>query len=344
MRLSDPSLDTMARDARNELLAEALRRQVAYVAGALPYWRDRLARASASADTIRSLDDLARIPVLSKAELRTARPSALVPEAHLNDVRIARWTSGTSGRPTVCFWTEADWTALVIATARMLARQMPVETPRAFNGYSQAHLTGPLYQAVLRRLGGAAFDRSHHPEDMFSTEAQAGLFDFDTLILPARTTRGKGLGLAELLERDSGFLARHAVRWWVGSSGTFDAAIVEAARGQGVASVSNLYGASEFGLFAIMCGQSFGDYHVAQGHVLVEVVDDAGAAVESGTFGRIVVTHLCASDAHGRAGLHQGTQLLRLAIGDGAMLIDEPCPCGLTVPRLRGIRRLPPAP
>src|SRR5262249_18133604 len=140
----------------------------------------------------------------------------------------------------------------------------------------QAHLTGPLYHAALQRLGGVVFDRSHHTEDVFPTEAQADLFDFDTLVLPGHTTRGKGVGLAELLERDPGFLRRHGVRWWIGASGTFDAALVEATRRQGVASVSNLYGASEFGLFAIMCEQNVGDYHLAQGHVLVEVVDNAG--------------------------------------------------------------------
>ena len=245
-----------------------------------------------------------------------------------------------SGRPTACSWTTADWAALVAATARMLARQTPVATTRAFNGYSQAHLTGPLYHAALQRVGGVVFDRSHHAEDVFSTEAQADLFDFNTLILPGSTTRGKGLGLTELLEHDGAFLRRHGVRWWIGSSGAFGAGVVEAARGQGVVSVSNLYGASEFGLFAIMCTQNFGDYHVAQGHVLVEVVDDAGSAVESGRFGCIVVTHLCGANADGRTQNHQGTQLLRLAIGDGATLVDEPCSCGLTTPRLRGIRRL----
>ena len=36
---------------------------------------------------------------------------------------------------------------------------------------------------------------------------------------------------------------------------------------------------------------------------------------------------------------HGGTQILRLAAGDGATFLSEPCTCGLTTPRLRGVQR-----
>jgi phenylacetate-coenzyme A ligase PaaK-like adenylate-forming protein len=212
--------------------------------------------------------------------------------------------------------------------------------PTAFNGYNQGHLTGPLYDAALRRLGSVVYDRSHHPEEFFSTLAQMDLFDFDTLVLPERAQRGKGIGLADLLRDTPNVLARHGVRWWIGSSGTFDAESRAVVREQGVESVSNLYGASEFGLFAMSCTKIPGDFHIAQGHVLVEVVDRSGAPVQNGRSGRIVVTHLCGMEDTGQAAIHRGTQILRLAGGDGATLLTDPCDCGLTAPRLRDVRRL----
>jgi len=222
----------------------------------------------------------------------------------------------------------------------MLVRQAPMQRPTVFNGYSQSHMTGLLYHAALRRLGGVVYDRSHHPEEQFSTVAQIELFDFDTLILPERTMRGKGVGLADLLGDDPHLLTRCGVRWWIGSSGTFDVETLTSARQQGVASVSNLYGASEVGLFAISCPTIPGDYHVAQGHVLVEVVDRSGVPVENGESGRIVVTHLCGMDENGQARVHGGTQILRLAGGDAATFLSDACECGLTAPRLRDIQRL----
>jgi hypothetical protein len=169
---------------------------------------------------------------------------------------------------------------------------------------------------------------------------QMELFDFDTLVLPERTKRGKGIGLAELLADDPKLLAHHGVRWWIGSSGTFAADSLAVAHQQGIESISNLYGASEFGLFAISCANKPGDYHVAQGHVLVEVVDRTGAPVENGQSGRIVVSHLSRMDENGQARTHTGTQILRLAGGDSATRLTDPCDCGLLAPRLRDVQRV----
>jgi hypothetical protein len=72
----------------------------------------------------------------------------------------------------------------------MLARQAPMTRITAFNAYSHAHVTGPLDNGALRRLGGVVYDRSQHPEEFFPTLAQTELFDFDTLVIPAQTVRG----------------------------------------------------------------------------------------------------------------------------------------------------------
>ena len=81
-------------------------------------------------------------------------------------------------------------------------------------------------------------------------------------------------------------------------------------------------------------------FHVAQGHVLVEVVDRSGAPVENGLSGRIVITHLCGMEENGQVRVHNGTQILRLAGGDGATFLTDPCVCGLTASRLRDVHRL----
>jgi phenylacetate-CoA ligase len=160
------------------------------------------------------------------------------------------------------------------------------------------------------------------------------------LILPFSAVRGKGVGLCTLLDEEPDFLSRRRVRWWIGSSGTFGAETTAEARRQGVRAVSNLYGSSEFGLFAISCPLASGEFHLAPGHVLVEVVDRSGAPVRHGQLGRVVVTHLCGMDGDGSACQHEGTQIIRLATGDGATYLAGPCGCGLTTPRLRDIHRV----
>ncbi|MDB4962101.1 MAG: hypothetical protein JWP01_2100 [Myxococcales bacterium] len=342
------SFDSTTREAREVWLVDALRKQVAYMRATVPFWRERLDGAGVAERQIESLADLARIPVWTKQELRAQRPATLLPVESLGQLRVCRWTSGSSGRPTVNFWSDSDWAGLVAGLGRALRRQAPIPRPTAFNAFSQSHVTGPVFSAVMRHLGGAVFERSPHPEEQFSTRDQIELFDVDTLIIPASSMRGKAVGMVALLAEDPSLLARHAVRWvlgsaWVGAMNQEDARLTTQLRDQGVEVVSRLYGCSEVAPFSVSCTVDHDDMHVAEGHVLVEVVDATGTQVRSGQSGRILVSHLSGIDDDGRACVYRGTQFLRLAAGDGATWIDEACTCGLTTPRLRGIQRIPAA-
>lgn len=340
MELDNPNIDSIAPEERNHWLVSALRDQVTYVRSQLPFWDERCSNAGVDERKFESLADLAQIPILSKREFRALKPTTLIPPESLKKLKVSRWTSGTTGQPTASFWTDNDWAALVASTYRMLKWQAPMQEPVAFNAFSQGHVTGPLFNAALRRLGAVVYDRSHHPEDLFSTFDQSELFDFDTLALPEKTARGKGVGLIDLLERDPKYVARHKLRWWFGSSGTFSIDTINRAHDEGLEVVSNLYGSSEFAPFGISCPDNHGDYHINQGHVYAEVVDQSGHLVKNGCSGWIVVSHLRGLDQNGKECVHEGTQILRLAAGDGAIYLDEACTCGLTTPRLRNIKRL----
>ena len=147
VKLDDPNLDSSVPEARDAWLADALRQQIAFMRAAVPFWRERLLLAAIDEREIVTLADLANVPILTKEELRATSPAALLPiEARL-ELKINRWTSGTFGRPTVNFWSEKDWAALVASTARMVGRQAPMRAPTVFSAYSQAHVTGPLYNA-----------------------------------------------------------------------------------------------------------------------------------------------------------------------------------------------------
>jgi phenylacetate-coenzyme A ligase PaaK-like adenylate-forming protein len=125
MRLDDPTLDTVTTNARHAHLLEAVRRQIAFMRAKVPFWHDRLSRFETDESKIDSLSDLARFPILAKEDLRTIRPPTLLPEESRRRLAVCRWTSGVTGRPTVNFWTTADWAALVSSTARMLVRHQP---------------------------------------------------------------------------------------------------------------------------------------------------------------------------------------------------------------------------
>lgn len=84
-------------DARlREYRDERLRRFVLHCAGTVPFYRRRFGEAGVDPTSIRGLDDLGRLPILTKAEVQ-ANYAALVSEAVPARQRIMIHTSGTTG-------------------------------------------------------------------------------------------------------------------------------------------------------------------------------------------------------------------------------------------------------
>ena len=338
--LADDNFDYIDQCEREIALVTAFKEQVRFARTHIPFWQNRYSNELVDETTIEKWSDIGDVPILTKEEFRSIPPLELVPKKYLPQLCINRWTSGTTGNPTVACWTYADWNAAVASVTRVVGRQAPADCLTAFNAFSQGHVTGPLLGAGLRKLGMAVIDRGHHTEEVFSTADHIRLFEFDTLVIPGKSVQGKGVGLDGLLSDQPKLIRNHRIKWWIGAAGTFEPGTINRSKEQGVESISNFYGSSEFAPFALSCSINHSEFHISQGHVLVEVVDEHGTHVTNGKFGRIVVTHLSGLDEKGNSCVHTGTQIIRLAAGDGATYFDEPCECGLTTPRLYDIQRV----
>jgi len=97
-----PEVECADPAARDALVFAKLTRQVRYAWERSPFYRRRWHEAGVSPDTLRSLDDLARFPVVQKAELRAAQAAAppLGDYLCIEPAEVARihGTSGTTGR------------------------------------------------------------------------------------------------------------------------------------------------------------------------------------------------------------------------------------------------------
>lgn len=96
--------------SREEIVAiqnEKLVTQVKHVWENVPYYRKKMEAAGVTPDDIKSIDDLHKLPFLSKADLREAYPYGLVGVPLKECVRIQS-TSGTTGKRVVAFYTQSD--------------------------------------------------------------------------------------------------------------------------------------------------------------------------------------------------------------------------------------------
>ena len=103
------------RDALRALQIERLRWTVGHAYANVASFRARCDEMGVAPDDIRTLDDLARLPFTTKADLRAAYPFGMfaVPQDQVSRIHAS---SGTTGRPTVVGYTARDietWAGLV---------------------------------------------------------------------------------------------------------------------------------------------------------------------------------------------------------------------------------------
>ena len=90
-----------------KLQSEKLVKQVKHVYDNVPYYKKLMDEKGVKPEDIRGIDDLHKLPFLSKADLRDAYPYGLLAKPLSECVRIHS-TSGTTGRRVVAFYTQHD--------------------------------------------------------------------------------------------------------------------------------------------------------------------------------------------------------------------------------------------
>ena len=102
-----PEIETMPYEQLRQLQNEKLLKQVRHVWDNVPYYRAKMEAKGVTPDDIQSIDDLHKLPFLSKADLREAYPYGLLGKPLSECVRIHS-TSGTTGKRVVAFYTQHD--------------------------------------------------------------------------------------------------------------------------------------------------------------------------------------------------------------------------------------------
>ena len=106
-RYYQKDIETMPYEEMKALQSAKLIKQVQHVWDNVPYYRNLMEEKGVTPADIQSIDDLHKLPFLSKADLRDAYPYGLL-GAPLKDCVRIHSTSGTTGRRVVAFYTQHD--------------------------------------------------------------------------------------------------------------------------------------------------------------------------------------------------------------------------------------------
>ena len=100
-------IETMPIEEMKKLQSEKLVKQVKHVYENVPYYKNLMDEKGVKPDDIKSIDDIHKLPFLTKADLRDAYPYGLLAKPLDDCVRIQS-TSGATGRRVVAFYTQND--------------------------------------------------------------------------------------------------------------------------------------------------------------------------------------------------------------------------------------------
>ena len=100
-------IETMPANEMKKLQSEKLVKQVKHVYENVPYYKKLMDEKGVKPEDIKGIEDLHKLPFLTKADLRDAYPYGLLAMPLSDCVRIQS-TSGTTGRRVVAFYTQKD--------------------------------------------------------------------------------------------------------------------------------------------------------------------------------------------------------------------------------------------
>ncbi len=120
----DPRMETMPAAERDQLILRKLQQQVRYAHTHSGFYQEFYRDAPVDPSNIRSLEEFAQLPILTKEEIREEQEAyppygrfLCIPESQ---VFRLHGTSGTTGRPTVFGIGRQDWERIAEAHARVL--------------------------------------------------------------------------------------------------------------------------------------------------------------------------------------------------------------------------------
>ena len=318
--------ETLPREEIEKIQLARLKETVARVYEKVAPYRKKMDEAGVKPEDIQSLDDLKKLPFVTKQDMRDNYPFGLFAVDKEELVRIHA-SSGTTGKPTVVGYTAEDiktWTECVSRIACM-GGASPKDVAQICFGYGM--FTGALgLHYGLENIGAAIV-----PSSTGNSQKQIMYMkDFETSLLVA--TPSYALRLAEVaremgIEPERDLSVKIAL---VGSELLTDAMREEMYKywGKDVKVTSN-YGMSELmgpgvsGECTELCGM-----HINEDFFIPEIINsETGEVLPAGERGELVITCI----------KKEGIPLIRYRTKDITRLFYEKCKCGRTFCRMENL-------
>ena len=300
-----------------KLQSEKLVKQVKHVYENVPYYRDLMDKKGVKPEDIHGIEDLHKLPFLTKSDLRDAYPYGLLAKPLKDCVRIQS-TSGTTGRRVVAFYTQKDIELWEDCCARAIVAAGGTNEDVCQVAYGYGLFTGgPGLNGGSHKVGCLTL-----PMSSGNTERQVQFMtDLNATILCCTPSYAAYIGedikeqgiKPEDLSLKAGIFGAEP---WTNEMRKG----IEESLGIKAYDIYGLTETSGPGV-AFECSEQTG-MHINEDHFLAEIIDpDTGEVLPEGSKGELVFTALD----------KEAFPLLRYRTRDICVLSRKKCSCGRTL-------------
>ena len=313
-------IETMSAEEMKKLQSEKLVKQVKHVYENVPYYRNLMDEKGVKPEDIKGIDDLHKLPFLSKADLRDAYPYGLLAKPLEDCVRIQS-TSGTTGRRVVAFYTQNDVDLWEDCCARAIVAAGGSKKDVCQVAYGYGLFTGgPGLNGGSHKVGCLTL-----PMSSGNTERQIQFMtDLQATILCCTPAYAAYIG--ETL-KEQGYKPEDIPL----KAGIFGAEPWTEEMRRGIEETLGIKAYDIYGLtettgpgVAFECSEQTG-MHINEDHFYAEIIDpDTGEVLPEGSKGELVFTSLD----------KEAFPLLRYRTRDICVLSRKKCSCGRTLVKM----------
>lgn len=302
-----------------ELQDERLVKQVKHVWDNVPYYRKKMEEKGVTPDDIKGVDDLHKLPFLSKADLRDAYPYGLL-AAPLKDCVRIQSTSGTTGRRVVAFYTQHDIDLWEDCCARAIVAAGGTNEDVVQIAYGYGLFTGGAgLHGGSHKVGSLTL-----PMSSGNTDRQLQfMIDLQSTILCC--TPSYAAYLAESIH-ERGLRDKIKLKAGIFGAEAWSEKMRQEIQNQLGIKAYDIYGLTEISGpgVAFECSDQKG-MHINEDHFIAEIIDpNTGEVLPDGTQGELVFTSIT----------KEAFPLLRYRTRDICVLTREKCSCGRTLVKM----------
>jgi len=311
-----PEIETASREQILAWQNERLVKQVKHVWDNVPYYRKKMEEKGVTPDDIKSVDDLHKLPFVTKADLRDAYPYGLMGKPLSECVRIQS-TSGTTGKRVVAFYTQHDIDLWEDCCARAIVAVGGTKDDVCQVSYGYGLFTGgPGLNGGSHKVGCLTI-----PTSSGNTERQIMFIqDLKSTILCCTPSYAAYIG--ETM-KEMGLTPDQIPL----KAGIFGAEAWSEEMRQDIQNTLGIKAYDIYGLTELSgpgvsfeCSEQSG-MHINEDHFIAEIIDpETGEVLPEGSKGELVFTAIT----------KEAFPLLRYRTRDICTLTRKPCSCGRT--------------